>query len=181
MRRRFSVLIAGALILAAACGRHRAPTPTPAATPATPMPPPAPMYADNGGGIRDSVRVILRSTEELADYWSRATSTQSSPPAVPDDVDFRREMVIVVAAGRMTPEDQIHVDSLLVRRELVPSGKREETLTIVVRTVEGCRRFRTDAFPLQIVRARKFDGNIKWEERTVRSTCLDQTAGSSRP
>jgi hypothetical protein len=74
-------------------------------------------------------------------------------------------MVIVVAAGRMTPEDQIRVDSLLVRPELTSEGKNVETLTIVVRTIKGCGRFRTDAFPVEIVRARKFDGPVKWAER----------------
>jgi hypothetical protein len=136
------------------------------------MPPPAPLYSDNGGGIRDSIRYVVRNATELADYWRRATSIQSAPPELPA-IDFNRDMVIVVAAGRMTPEDQIQVDSLLVRRELMSSGARVETLTIVVRTVEGCRRFRTNAFPLQIVRARKFDGPIKWEERAVKATCLD--------
>ncbi len=166
------VLIISALLVTAGCGRRAvqvggAPPPPLA----TVMPPPLQLYADNGGGIRDSVRHVVRSATELADFWRRATSVQSSPPEMPT-IDFNRDMVLVVAAGRMTPEGQIQVDSLLVRRELTPSGNREETLTIIVRTNEGCRPFRTNAFPLQIVRARKFDGPIKWEERAVKATCL---------
>jgi hypothetical protein len=136
------------------------------------MPPPASLYSDNGGGIRDSVRVIVRSSAELADYWRRATSTLPAPPAVPA-VDFNREMVILVAAGRKTPDDQIRVDTLYVARETTPSGSREETLTIIVRTNESCRTTsRTDAFPLEIVKARKFDGPVKFEDKVVKATCL---------
>jgi len=128
------------------------------------MPPPVQLYYDNGAGVRDSVREVIHDAAKLAEYWQRATSTQASPPAVPQ-LDFTREMAIIVAAGRMTPEDEIRVDSLLVRRELTPEGKNVETLTVVVRTIRGCGRFRTDAFPVEIVRARKFDGPVKWAER----------------
>jgi hypothetical protein len=151
-----------ALILAAACGRGGSSTPPPP----TPMPPPVSLYSDNGGGIRDSVREVIHDSGRLNEVWTRATSNQSSPPVLPQ-VNFDRDMVIVVGAGRMTPEDRIHVDSLLVRPELNPDGKREETLTIVVRTVVGCNRFRTDAFPVEIVRARKFDGPVRWADRRV--------------
>jgi hypothetical protein len=82
-------------------------------------------------------------------------------------------MVIVVAAGKMTPDDQISVDSLLVRRELVSSGANVETLTIVVSTKKGCRQFQTDAFPVQIVRARKFVGPVKWDNRRPIPICSD--------
>jgi hypothetical protein len=83
-------------------------------------------------------------------------------------------MVIIVAAGRQTPEEQIHVDSLFVQRELMSSGRREEVLTIVVRTVVGCGRLRTEAYPVEIVRARRFNGPVKWADRTERAPCLDR-------
>jgi hypothetical protein len=40
-----------------------------------------------------------------------------------------------------------------------------------VRTVQGCARFRTEAFPLEVVRARVFDGPIRWEERRQQVPC----------
>lgn len=149
-------------VAATGCGRGGAGPQAP--PPPTPMPPPVQLYYDNAGGIRDSLRVVIRDGAALADYWKQATSTQTAPPPTPQ-LDFGREMVILVAAGRMTPDDQIHVDSLLMRPELNPEGRRVETLTVVVRTVTGCRRFRTDAFPVEIVRARKFEGPVKWDER----------------
>jgi len=136
------------------------------------------LYYDNGGGIRDSLRVIARTQDTLAAYWRRATSTQASPPPMPS-VDFNREMVIVVATGRRTPEEQIHVDSLLVRPELMPTGRREEQLTIVVRLVVGCGRIRTPAYPVEIVRARRFDGHVAWRHNTERLNCDGAGAGGA--
>ena len=155
--------IAIALLCVAGCGRGKAPAPQ-LPPPPTPMPPPVPLYYDNGGGIRDSTRVVIHDEATFADYWRQATSTQASPPPQPQ-VDFNRDMVILVGAGQKKPDDEIRVDSLLMRPELNPEGKRVETLTIVVRWTEGCRQFNTAAFPVQIVRARKFEGPMKWEER----------------
>ena len=140
--------------------------------PPTLMPPPVALFYDNAGGIRDSLRVVISDPGTLARYWTQATSQQASPAPQPT-IDFDHEMVILVAAGRMTPDDQIRVDSLLVRRELTSEGERVETLTIVVSTVEGCRQFRTEAFPVQIVRARKFDGPVRWDERKPIQVCRD--------
>lgn len=134
------------------------------------MPPPLSLYTDNGGGIRDSVRIIVRDNDALRTWWQQATSTQASPPPLPA-VDFGREMVIIAAAGRQTPEEQIHVDSLLVRPELMPQGREQEVLTVVVRTVVGCGRMRTAAYPVVIVRARRFDGPIRWRDNKEQLPC----------
>jgi len=161
MRRAGAALIIAAILTAASCRRGRQPALPP---PPTPMPPPVQLYYDNGGGVRDSVREVIRDQARLAEYWRRATSAQTSPPPVPQ-LDFTNEMAIIVAAGQMTPEDRIRVDSLLARPELTPEGRNVETLTVVVRTTRGCGRFRTEAFPVEIVRARRFDGPVKWAER----------------
>lgn len=169
MRRRTTPLISVLTpFIFAACGGGGPELPPPP----TPMPPPVPLYTDNGGGIRDSTRVVIRDAAALVQYWERATGPQASPPPVPS-IDFDREMVVLVALGRATPEEEIHVDSLLVRRELNAAGDRVETLSIVVRTVQGCGRFRTEAFPLEIVRARKFDGPVRWDERRQQTPCGD--------
>jgi hypothetical protein len=176
MRQRSGILssLLAPLVFAACGGGGGGPQLPP---PPTPMPPPVALYYDNGGGIRDSTRVVIRDAATLEQYWSRATSPQSSPPTAPA-IDFGREMVILVALGRATPEEEIHVDSLLVRRELNADGDRVETLAIVVRTVQGCGRFRTEAFPLEVVRARVFDGPMRWEERRQQVPCeeLPETA-----
>jgi hypothetical protein len=166
-------LIALALMLPAAVlgGCHRgsraaAPPPPAQALPLLPM---ARLYSDNGGGIQDSVRIVVRDQPTLEQVWKQATSGQSSPPPLPA-VDFSKEMVLVVGAGRKTPEDQIHVDSVAVRKVAGASGKTEEAMAAIVRTLEGCRRFRADAYPVEIVRVRRFTGPVLFEERQDRAS-----------
>lgn len=169
------VLGACALILISACGR-RAPAATPGAPPPAPTrqyTPPTVIYSGNSGGIRDSLRVVIRSESELANYWQRATALQSSPPPV-ERVDFNREMVILVAAGRKTSEARISVDTLLVRKELKASNDREDTLIILVRKLEGCGRFQNEAYPLQMVRVLKFDGPFRFEDQIAKPNCGTQ-------
>lgn len=170
MRRRSPMILAAIPMLITACGGGGGGGGPELPPPPTPMPPPVPLYYDNGGGIRDSTRRVIRDVATLESVWEQATAPQASPPAVPV-INFEREMVILAAYGRATPEEEIHVDSLLVRRELNPQGEREEVLTIVVRTIQGCGRFRTEAFPLEIVSVRRFDGPVRWDERRQQLPC----------
>jgi hypothetical protein len=157
MNRTPVLVVTGVLALAAACGRG-----APAAW--SPVPESSRVYYDNSGGIQDSLRTVVRDAATLATVWRQATSRQSAPPAQPA-VDFDREMLLLVAAGRKTPEDQIRVDSVAVRRERDASGRTEEFLAVAVRTVVGCRRFRADAYPLEIVRVRRYAGDVRFVER----------------
>ncbi|MBX6366072.1 MAG: hypothetical protein IRZ00_19665 [Gemmatimonadetes bacterium] len=165
------IALAPVLTVAVLAACHRgssaaAPAPQPPALPLLPM---ARLYSDNGGGIQDSVRLVVRDQATLEEVWKQATAGQASPPPLPT-VDFTKEMVLVVGAGRKTPEDQIHVDSVAVRRVAGVGGKEEEAMAAIVRTLEGCRRFRADAYPVEIVRVRRFTGPVIFEERQDRAT-----------
>lgn len=153
--------------------------------PAAVAPPPMPMgvvtadariYYDNSGGIQDSVRQVIRDARTLQTVWQQATANQPSPPPVPN-VDFAHQMVLVVGAGRMTPEDQIHVDSVGVQRELTAAGTTREMLAVIVRVTEGCRRFNRDAYPVEMVRVQKYDGAVRFIERRGRA----ENCGSQPP
>jgi hypothetical protein len=124
---------------------------------------------DNGGGIQDSMRMVIRDAETLRIVWSQATSRQSDPPPLPL-IDFSSEMLLLVSAGRMTPEDEIRVDSIAVRQERRPDGGNVRGLAAVVRVVEGCRRFQVDAYPLEIIRVRRVEGTVSFLERRQRPT-----------
>ncbi len=153
-------------VVLAGCG-HKAPPAAPAPIQAlTPM---QRIYYDNSGGIQDSVRQVLRTAEALASVWQRATAGQATPPPVPT-LDFGREMVLVAAAGRMTPDDQIQVDSVAVRKERTPEGKLEDVLTAWVRVTVGCRHFRADAYPVELVRVRQFSGPVHFVDQRVQTT-----------
>lgn len=165
-RSRFLFLTCGLGILAAGCGRGQPATPAPAAW--LYVPEEAIVYYDNGGGIQDSLRLVVRDEETLRDVWTQVTSQQASPPP-PPEVGFAREMVLVAAAGRMTPEDQIRVDSVVVERRTLATGKEEEVLSAIIRTIEGCRRFDSPAYPVQMVRIRRFNGPVVFVERRERA------------
>ncbi len=149
------------------CGRKAAPA---APAPIQALAPMARLYYDNGGGLQDSARIVVRTADELASVWQRATSGQATPPPVPQ-IDFGRELVLVAAAGRMTPDDQIQVDSVAVRKERTPDGKLQDVLTAWVRVTQGCRRFKADAYPVELVRVRQFAGPVHFVDQRV------QTAG----
>ena len=139
----------------AAC--HRGP---PGLEVLTPVLSTARVYYDDGPAFRDSVRMVVRDGAAWRTVWAQATSTQPAPPPLPT-VDFEREMVLVVGAGRMTPGDQIHVDSAGVRRDF---------FVAVVRTIVQCRPFPADAYPLEIVRVTRSDKPPTFVERRERAT-----------
>jgi hypothetical protein len=152
-------------LLTAACGGSppRAPAPLGA------MPIEARLLYDNSGGVRDSSALVIRDEAALREAWQRATSTQASPPPVPE-VDFRRDMVLLVSTGRMWPDDQLRVDSAGVRREATVGGRQEEVLAVVFTVTEGCRRINRDAYPVELVRIRRYDGPIRFIGRRERAT-----------
>jgi hypothetical protein len=128
------------------------------------------LYTDNAGGIQDSVRMTVRDETTLRQYWQMATQGQAPPPAVPS-VDFAREMVLVVAAGRRSLQDEIRVDSVRTARETDASGRTAQVMSAMVRLVEGCGRSTTPGYPVQIIRVPRFDGRVSFTERRERATC----------
>jgi hypothetical protein len=145
-------------------------SPAPAvAAPLQPLPSMDRLYYDNGGGIQDSVRRVVRTPQELAESWQQATAGQPTPPPIPA-VDFTRAMVLVVGAGRMTPADRIQVDSVGVGRQTTPEGKTQEVFTAWVSVVKGCQPFQSDAYPVEIVRVRRFDGPVRFSVQHVKAT-----------
>lgn len=150
------------LLLTAGCGRGQTAAPA-QPEPMAPFPSPVRLYYDNSGGIADSVRVVVKDAAEFQRVWQQATARQSSPPGAPA-IDFASEMVVLVGAGRMTPEDRIAVDSVGVTRPMNAAGRMEETLTIFVRTTLACERFDIAAYPLEILRLRRFDGPVRFQE-----------------
>jgi hypothetical protein len=124
------------------------------------------IYDDDSGGMRDSVRVVVRDPAAFQGLWRSATRGQPSPPPLPS-IDFAREMVVAVGAGRLTPDDRIRVDSVSLRPEA--GGSARTSLVVMVRTTEGCVRFPSAAWPVQLVRVRRHDGPVVFVERRVRA------------
>ena len=154
MRGRLSYLMCGCTLVAA-CHRGAAGMEV-----LTPVLSTARVYYDDGPAFRDSVRMVVRDGAAWRTVWAQATSAQPAPPPLPA-VDFEREMVLVVGAGKMTPGDQIHVDSAGVRRDF---------FVAVVRTIVQCRPFPADAYPVEIVRVTRSDKPATFVERRERAT-----------
>jgi hypothetical protein len=167
MMRTLAVYLLTALLVVGACSRGRQEAPP---APWLPLATDARLYTDNAGGIQDSMRTVVRDASTLRLVWQQATAGQASPPSVPA-VDFAREMVLVAATGRMTPEDEVRIDSVRVRHETDASGRVEEVMSVLVSTVEGCGHFTAPAFPIDIVRVRRFDGRVTFIDRRQRAAC----------
>jgi hypothetical protein len=173
--RRHSLLLTASLLYA--CGGDPAPVPPQPPAPAQqqdvlgPVSEGSRLYSDNTGGFVDSTRIVVREDSEWGRVWEQATSHQPNPLPRPT-VDFTENMVVVVAAGRMTPEDRIRVDSVGVRSVRTESGALQDVFEIVVRTVEGCGRLRVDAYPFEIIRTTLFEGPVRFvERRSITDPC----------
>lgn len=112
------------------------------------------LYYDDSAAFPDSLRMIVRDVTGWRDAWDQATSDQPTPPPRPV-IDFSREMVVVVSAGKMSPGDWIRVDS---------AGVRSDHFKVFVRTVLECQRFRADAYPFEIVRVARSNAPVDWIE-----------------
>ena len=137
------------------------------------------LYYDNSGAYPDSTRLVVRDAETFRQVWGQATAEQPSPPPLPN-VDFEESMVLLVAAGRMTPEDRIRVDSVGVRSVPRTDGGQEDVLSVVVSTVRGCGRLAVDAYPMELVRIPDFDGRIEFLERSRRECPNGAALGARR-
>ena len=151
---------------AAACGRP-SPAPLPAAL--APVPEQAELLYLTTSGIRDSGQVVVRDDVAYHDIWRRATSAQANAVSAPS-VDFSRDMVVIVAGGRMSPADQIHVDSVGVRRESTTSGRPQDVLAVVYSVREGCSKLNSAAYPVDIVRLQRYAGEVRFVAHRVRGS-----------
>ena len=156
-------LLTLALLNAAACSRAAPPlvsAPAPAARMVA-VELGARVYRSDAGGVSDSVRMVVRDAAAWTALWRRVTANESSPPTMPE-VDFTRDMLLVAGAGRMSPGDEIRVDSVSVQ---------DRTLFVIVRTRVECRPFPGSSFPLEIVKVRRYDERVVFTERRDKSEC----------
>lgn len=124
--------------------------------------------------------MVVRERGRWDEVWARATSQREDPPP-PPAVNFEDEMVLVVAGGQMSPGDRIRVDSVGFEVVRTPDGDTEEVLSAVVRTIRGCGRFAGDAYPVEIVRVRHFEGRVDFLERAEQPTDCRTGRRSSPP
>jgi ABC-type glycerol-3-phosphate transport system substrate-binding protein len=121
--------------------------------------PTAILLSDNARVFADSIRKVIRDTVEWRQIWEQATRLRSNPPARPP-IDFSRDFVILAAAGQGRPGDVIHVDSMGYSRKLA---------VIVVRTTTGCQNIPATAYPFELARVPRFDGEVAFREQKAKA------------
>jgi hypothetical protein len=124
----------------------------------------------NETGLRDEMTRVIRTAEELGPIWKQAVSTQFTPVTEPT-IDFTRNMLLVIAAGRRYDEDDVRVDSI-IEKIVTLGGQRESVLKVYYTELEGCRRPDSRAaYPLQIVQIQRYESKVEFELPQKASNC----------
>lgn len=118
-------------------------------------------------GISKPLQVVIRDREAWLQMWKQINSKRfDKHPVPPPNVDFSREMLIVVAMGQRTSGGfHIMVDSIY---------ERDNKLEVVVKnSLPGKNCLVTTAFtePVDIVRLQKSDLSIVFRETNVARNC----------
>jgi hypothetical protein len=119
------------------------------------------LFRDNAGGIRNVEERVIKDSTAWRDVWRLVTATQATVPPVPT-VDFRQDMLLVVAAGRMTIADAIRVDSVGNRAETNQAGKRVGIVAVYYTITRDCPSSTREAYPVEIVRVRKSESTVRF-------------------
>jgi hypothetical protein len=164
MTRAASILAGGALVALIACGGKKGgdmPKPAPSLTVTMrAVTDDALLLADNANAFgTDSIRQVIRDSIAFKQVWERAVSRSSSKPERPA-IDFNKEMVVLAAAGRMKPGDVIHIDSV---------GTKGSLTVVVIRTTIACQSIATSAYPFELARVPKNNGDDTFREHVMRA------------
>jgi hypothetical protein len=164
MTRAASILAGSALVALIACGGKKGgdlPKPAPSLTVTMrAVEEDAFLLADNANAFgTDSIRQVIRDSIAFKQAWERAVSRRSSRPDRPV-VDFNKEMVVLAAAGRMKPGDVIHIDSV---------GSKGSLTVIVVRTTIACQSIAASAYPFEMARIPRNNGDDTFREHVMRA------------
>lgn len=127
-------------------------------------------------GIRDSQRVVIRDARVWQRYWTDIHRPFIPPPA-PPDVDFTREIVLLVAMGtRPSGGFVIRIDSATVDT----FGLRVQVTQIV--PGKGCAVPAVVTQPVDMVRVPATDLPVAFAERLERTDCFTGSAAAlNRP
>ena len=148
------------------CGGGSVPAPVPASSRRTVVTDSDRLFRDDRTTM-DSLRLAISDAATLGLWWQRATAEAPEPkPAVPT-IDFTREMVLLVSAGRRNLGDRIRVDSVGFEVRPEPGGRSSEGWFAVVRTTPDCSPFPGSAYPLEFVKIARVPGTIEFVERVA--------------
>ena len=118
-----------------------------------------------GSGILKPLRMVIRNRDAWLKIWEQLSSQQQPSPPLPE-IDFSREMLIVVAMGqRNTGGFSIIVDGVY---------ERDKKLEVVVKSTspgQNCGTFQALTQPVDIIRLQKSDHSVVFRETDVTNDC----------
>lgn len=141
-------------LLVAGCGR------TAGVAPLIPVSLEAIVYQDDAGGLRDSTYRVVTEPAEWPALWRQVTSENPTKPGLPE-INFDREMLLIVAAGAMKAGDRIHVDSV---------GVKGDFLYAYVTVTQACAELDLEVYPLEIVRITRTNKPVYFQTNRTRTT-----------
>jgi hypothetical protein len=71
----------------------------------------------------------------------------------------------------MPQEYEVRIDSAGVRNEKTADGKDRDVLLVHYTVTEGCKRSNRNGYPVEIVRVRKYNGEIRFTQDRITPTC----------
>jgi hypothetical protein len=124
-----------------------------------------PYSFESNSGLNSSARLVVRDAAAWQSLWAQMYQGRGSVPALPD-IDFSREMLIVVALGsRSSGGYGILIDGA--------SGQGAD-VTIAVRSIspgQGCGVTAALTQPVDIARLPRRDGEVRFLERAEVRQC----------
>ncbi len=116
-------------------------------------------------GITDRQRLVIRDREAWREVWKRIYAQRSPTPPLPE-IDFAKEMLVVVAMGeKSTGGYGIIIDG---------ASERDDRLAIKVRGIspgKGCMTTQALTAPVDIVRLKKTERPVVFRESETVHDC----------
>jgi hypothetical protein len=126
------------------------------------------VFYDEDAGIRDSTAFEIRDRAMLEQTWGQITSSWPTRRALADypglaNVDFQRNMLLVVAPGMLFRGDRVQIERITRAREADLGGRQQEILLVEFTVQQGCRTITGAAYPLEIVRVPRYAGTVRFQ------------------
>jgi hypothetical protein len=122
------------------------------------------MLSERTSGFDEPAELVIRDRAALESAWSRLFNQVVPDP--PPPVDFAKELVILVAIGRSSSGGHsVHVDA--VSRE----GDGAVVRYTATSPGPGCMTTQSLTSPVEVVRAPRIAGQVRFERRTAVQPC----------
>ena len=133
--------------------------------PFTQLDPKRPGPLTTNSGIVKRLRIVIRDRDAWVELWKQLSSKQFPQPPLPE-IDFSREMLIVVAMGEQgTGGFSISVDGVYEKNNKI------EVIVKSFRPGKKCMLTQALTQPVDVVRLKKSDYSVVFRETSETKNC----------